>query len=142
MRFHHLVIVAAWSLTGAVQAQDYTHYQGAWNGPFLLYVAQQDTGAQGESQVFPGRLLIEPNGMVHGIIPAAECKLEGSSTDFVSPANASIDLVASGCKDPRFDGHFTGKLIDNPVARYGSLRLSSMHSLDAGTVQISAVMHH
>ena len=64
MRFHHLVIVAAGSLAGVVQAQDYTHYQGAWNGPFLLYVAQQDSGAQGESQVFPGNLLIESNGMV------------------------------------------------------------------------------
>ena len=142
MRFHHLVIVAACSLASMVQAQDYTHYQGAWNGPFLLSVSQQDTGVQGASQVFPGRLLIEPNGMVHGSIPAAECRLEGSSADFVSPANASIDLIASGCKDARFDGHFTGKLIDNPVAKYGSLRLSSMHSFDAGTVQISAVMHH
>ena len=46
----------------------------------------------------------------------------------------------SGCKDARFNGHFSGKLINNPALKYASLRLSSMRSLDAGTAQVSAIM--
>jgi hypothetical protein len=62
--------------------------------------------------------------------------------DYITPANASIDLVASGCRDARFNGHFVGKLILNPQLRYASIRLSSMRSLDAGTAQISAIIRH
>ena len=124
----------------AVQAQDYTRYQGVWSGPFLFYVAQQDTGAQGPPEVFTGTLQIELDGGVHGAVPDAACTLVGSSMDYVSPANASIDLVASGCRDNRFNGHFIGKLINNPLLKYASIRLSSMRSLDTGTAQISAIM--
>ena len=72
----------------------------------------------------------------------AACTLAGSSMDYITPANASIDLVASGCRDARFNGHFVGKLILNPQLRYASIRLSSMRSLDAGTAQISAIIRH
>ena len=136
----HLLVLAAASLAHAVQAQEYTRYQGGWQGPFLLYVTQQDTGAQGPPAVYSGTLQIDPDGRVHGELPEAACTLAGSSSDFVSTANASLELDMSGCKDTRFNGHFVGKLINNPVLKYASLRLSSMRSLDAGTAQVSAIL--
>jgi len=142
MRLHLLVLVAAASLACAAQAQDDGRYAGAWRGPFLLYVAQPDTGAQGPSQVFDGSLQIDASGTLRGSIPDAACMLAGSSSDYISDANASIDLMASGCRDTRFNGHFTGKMIVNARMRYASLRLSSIHSLDAGIAQLSAVLRH
>lgn len=146
MRIHPPAVIAALLLTVAVhapaQTQDYTHYQGSWEGAFLFYVAQPDSGAQGAPEVHQGSLQIDSSGALRGSIPEAGCVLSGSSTDYVSPANASIDLLASGCRDTRFNGHFTGKLINNPALRYASLRLSSMRSLDAGTAQLSAVIRH
>ena len=142
MRYPLLAVLAASSLTIAVQAQEYTRYQGSWSGPFLFYVAQQDTGTQGSPEVFAGTLQIEIDGAVRGAVPDAACTLAGSSMDYITPANASIDLVASGCRDARFNGHFVGKLILNPQLRYASIRLSSMRSLDTGTAQISAIIRH
>lgn len=136
-----LLFVASW-LTGAAQAQEYTRYQGAWQGSFLFSVVQTDTGAQGSTAVLAGEMKIEPDGMLRGTMPDAGCAFTGSSTDYVSPANATIDLTMSGCRDARFNGHFSGKLINNPVLKYASLRLSSMRSLDAGTAQISAIIRH
>jgi hypothetical protein len=135
-----LLVLAAASLATWAQAQEYTHYQGGWQGPFLLYVTQQDTGAQGTPAVYDGSLQIADDGSVRGQLPDAACTLNGSSSDFVSPANASLELDVSGCKDTRFNGHFAGKLINNPVLKYASLRLSSMRSLDAGTAQVSAIL--
>jgi hypothetical protein len=142
MRYPLLAVLAASSLTVTAQAQEYIRYQGAWNGPFLFYVAQPDTGTQGSPEVFAGTLQIEIDGAVRGAVPDAACTLAGSSMDYITPANASIDLVASGCRDARFNGHFVGKLILNPQLRYASIRLSSMRSLDAGTAQISAIIRH
>lgn len=141
MRRYLLAVLAA-SLAGAVQAQEYTRYQGAWNGPFLFYVVQQDTGAQGPPEVYPGVLQIDADGRVHGNVPEATCTLTGSSMDYVSPANATVELTVAGCRDTRFNGHFSGKLINNPALKYGSIRLSSMRSLDSGTAQISAIIRH
>lgn len=135
-----LAIVASPLLAAAAHAQDYTRYQGEWNGPFLFYVVQQDTGTQGAPEVFSGTLRIDADGRIHGDVPEATCVLKGASMDYVSPANASIELDLSGCLDARFNGHFSGKLINNPVLKYASLRLSSMRSLDAGTAQISAII--
>ncbi|VTU23126.1 MULTISPECIES: hypothetical protein [unclassified Variovorax] len=141
MRYLPALVVAA--LFGATaQAQDYTRYQGAWKGPFLFSVVQPDIGVQGAPAVHPGAIQIDPDGTVRGSVPEAACTMAGSSTDFVSPANASLDLTLSGCSDTRFNGHFSGRLINNPILKYGSLRLSSMHSLDAGTAQLSAIIHH
>ena len=135
-----LLVLAAASLAPALHAQEYTRYQGGWQGPFLLYVTQQDTGALGPPAVFDGSLQIASDGSVRGQLPDAACTLSGSSTDFVSPANASLELDMSGCTDARFNGHFAGKLISNPALKYASLRLSSMRSLDAGTAQVSAIL--
>jgi len=140
MRLPLSAFVAACSFAVAVQAQDYTRYQGAWNGQFLFFVAQPDTGAAGAPEVFPGSLQIEPDGSVRGEVPDAACTMEGSSTDYVSPANAQLDLSVRGCRDTRFNGHFSGKLLNNPVLKYGSLRLSAMRSLDEGTAQVSAII--
>lgn len=142
MRPSLLAVAAAASLAGMAQAQDYTHYRGAWNGPFLFYVAQQDTGALGPPAVYPGTLQIEADGAVRGSVPDAACMMTGSSTDYISAINASIDLDVSGCRDARFNGHYNGKLLNNPVLKYGSLRLSSIRSMDAGTAQISAIIRH
>ena len=142
MRCYLPAVLAASLFAGAAQAQEYARYQGAWNGPFLFYVVQQDTGAQGPPEVYPGALQIDLDGRVHGDVPEAACSMAGSSMDYVSPANASIELTLSGCRDARFNGHFSGKLINNPALKYGSLRLSSMRSLDAGTAQISAIIRH
>lgn len=142
MRHPLLAVLAASSLTVVVQAQEYTRYQGAWSGPFLFYVAQPDSGTQGSPEVFTGTLQIEIDGAVRGAVPEAACTLAGSSMDYISPANASIDVVASGCRDARFNGHFIGKLILNPQLRYASIRLSSMRSLDTGSAQISAIIRH
>ncbi|MDR6537931.1 hypothetical protein [Variovorax soli] len=138
MRF--LLVLAAASLAPVVQAQVYTRYQGDWQGSFLLYVTQQDTGAQGPPAVHDGSLQIADDGSVRGRLPDAACTLSGSSTDFVSTANASLELDMSGCKDARFNGHFAGRLINNPALKYASLRLSSMRSLDNGTAQVSAIL--
>jgi hypothetical protein len=139
-------IVAAASFAGAVraqgQAQEYTRYQGAWNGPFLLYVAQQDTGVIGPPAVYPGTLQIESDGTLRGGVPDAACNLAGTATDFMTPVNASIELDVSGCRDIRFNGHYSGRLINNPVLKYASLRLNSIRSLEAGTAQISAIIRH
>ncbi len=135
-----LVFAAALLAQVQAQAQEYTRYHGGWQGPFLLYVTQQDTGAQGTPAVYDGNLQIAADGSVRGQLPDAACTLSGSSTDFVSPANASLELDMSGCKDARFNGHFAGKLINNPALKYASLRLSSMRSLDAGTAQVSAIL--
>jgi hypothetical protein len=137
-----LLVLAAASLAPLAQAQapEYTRYHGGWQGPFLLYVTQQDTGAQGPPAVYDGSLQIAADGSVRGQLPDAACTLSGSSSDFVSPSNASLELDVSGCKDGRFNGHFAGKLINNPVLKYASLRLSSMRSLDAGTAQVSAIL--
>ena len=143
MRSPLLAAIAVTStLTVCAQAQEYTHYHGVWSGPFLFYVAQPDTGTQGPPEVFTGTLQIETDGAVRGAVPDAACTLAGSSMDYITPANASIDVVASGCRDARFNGHFVGKLILNPQLRYASIRLSSMRSLDAGTAQISAIIRH
>ncbi|MBT2324475.1 hypothetical protein J7E62_19195 [Variovorax paradoxus] len=136
----YLPAVVAALLAGAVQAQEYTSYLGAWQGPFLFYVVQQDTGAQGPPVVHAGTLQIDPDGTVRGQVPGAGCTMAGSGVDFVSPTNASLELTMSGCEDTRFNGHFSGKLINNPVLRYASLRLSSMRSLDSGMAQVSAIM--
>src|SRR5262249_10992620 len=130
------------SLAGAAQAQDYTRYQGTWNGPFLFYFAQQDGGALGPPMVYPGTLQIEQDGAVHGSVPDAACLMAGSSADYVSPVNATIDLDGTGCHDVRFNGHYSGKLLGNPQLKYASLRLSSIHSLETGTAQISAIIRH
>ena len=135
-----LLLLAAVSLAPVAQAQEYARYLGGWQGSFLLYVTQQDTGAQGPPAVYDGSLQIAADGSVRGQLPEAACTLTGSSTDFVSTANASLDLDMSGCRDARFNGHFTGKLINNPILRYASLRLSSMRSLDTGTAQVSAIL--
>ncbi|MDM0012992.1 hypothetical protein QTH87_11170 [Variovorax sp. J22P168] len=146
MRYHLLAVVAATLLAMALpvraQAPDYTRYQGRWSGSFLFYVTQPDTGGQGPPEVHPGVLLIEVDGSVHGHIPEAACTLAGSSMDYITSANASIDLVASGCRDLRFNGHFVGRLITNAQLRYASIRLSSMRSLDSGSAQISAIIRH
>ena len=135
-----LLVLAAASLAPLVQAQEYARYQGEWQGPFLLYVTQPDTGGQHPSEVFDGSLQIAGDGRVRGELPDAACTLSGSSTDFVSSANASLELDMSGCKDARFNGHFAGKLINNPVLKYASLRLSSMRSLESGSAQVSAIL--
>ena len=135
-----LLVLAAAALAPFAQAQEYTRYRGAWQGPFLLYVAQQDTGVQGAPAVYDGSLQIAPDGSVQGRLPDAACTLSGSSSDFVSPANATLELDVRGCRDDRFNGHFAGKLIGNPILKYASLRLSSMRSLDAGTAQVSAIL--
>ncbi|MBO9514240.1 MAG: hypothetical protein J7549_08990 [Variovorax sp.] len=139
---YFLAAVAAVSLAGATQAQDYTRYQGAWSGPFLFTFAQQDTGAMGAPAVYPGTLQIEVDGAVRGSVPDAACLMAGSSVDYVSPVNASIDLDVSGCRDERFNGRYSGKLINNPILKYASIRLSSTRSLEAGTAQISAIIRH
>jgi hypothetical protein len=143
MRILLLAFVAASTLAGAApaRAQDYSHYPGGWSGPFLLFVARQDTGVQSPAEVYPGMLQIDTDGRVRGSIPGAGCTFSGTSSDYVSPANASIDLMASACRDDRFNGHFVGKLLENPVMKYASLRISAMHSLDAGVAQISAILH-
>ena len=137
-----LVAVAAASLAGAAQAQDYTHYRGAWNGPFLFYFAQEDGGALGSPMVYPGTLEIEHDGTVHGSVPDAACLMAGSSGDYLSPVNATIDLDVTGCNDTRYNGRYRGKLLNNPALKYASIRLSSTHSLETGTAQISAIIRH
>jgi len=135
-----LVVVAVASLGSAAQAQDYTRYQGAWSGTFLFYFAQQDSGAMGAPMVYPGTLQIEPDGSVRGAVPDAACLMAGTSADYVSPVNASVDLDVSGCRDVRFNGRYSGKLLNNPALKYASIRLSSTRSLETGTAQISAIM--
>src|SRR5262245_38997257 len=89
---YFLAAAAAALLSTAAQAQDYTRYQGTWNGPFLFYFTQQDGAALGPPMVYPGTLQIEQDGNVHGSVPDAACLMAGKSADYVSPVNATIDL--------------------------------------------------
>ena len=136
----YLPAVVAALLVASVQAQEYARYQGTWRGSFLFYVAQADSSAQGPPAVFDGTLQIDGAGIVRGEVPEAACRIAGSGIDFVSQANATLELDLNGCRDARFNGHFTGRLINNPILRYASLRLNSMRSLDAGMAQISAII--
>ncbi|WP_431275803.1 hypothetical protein ACQ858_05780 [Variovorax ureilyticus] len=139
---YFIAAVAVASLAGAASAQDYTRYQGAWNGPFLFYFTQEDGGAMGPPMVYPGTLDIERDGTVRGSVPDAACLMAGASADYVSSVNATIDLDVSGCHDVRFNGRYSGKLLNNPALKYASIRLSSMRSLETGTAQISAIIRH
>ena len=53
-----LLLLAAVTLAPLAQAQEYARYLGGWQGSFLLYVTQQDTGAQGPPAVYDGSLQI------------------------------------------------------------------------------------
>lgn len=121
-------------------AQEYTRYGGAWKGDFLFFIARPDAGASRPALVMAGTLRIEADGTLRGEVPEAGCSLSGSSADYVSPANASLEVNIAGCTDARFNGFYSGKLINNPVLRYASLRLAAMRTLDAGTAQVSAVI--
>ena len=121
-------------------AQDYAHYRGSWEGDFMLSVTQPDVGARTPAMVVPGRLHIETDGSVRGEMPEIGCKMSGTSADFVSPANATLEVDLSGCTDPRFNGHFNGRLITHLALRHASVRLASLRSLDAATVQVTAVI--
>ena len=139
MRLPILLLTCAAAMSGAL-AQEYTNYHGAWQGQMLFQMSNESGVAQGAPAVHAGTLEIASDGAVRGQVPGAGCVLSGSSVDFVSIANASIDLSLTGCKDTKFNGRFTGKLINNPTLKYASLRLSFMRSLDSGTAQVSAIL--
>ncbi|VWX62664.1 conserved exported hypothetical protein [Burkholderiales bacterium 8X] len=125
---------------GAAQAQEYNRYQGAWQGDFMFSVTQPDVGAKSPPVVLAGSLSIDADGQVQGRVPEAGCRLSGTSFDFVSPANATLEVDLQGCADARFNLHFTGRLINNPVLRYASLRLAAKRDSDAATLQLTAVV--
>lgn len=124
----------------AALAQDYADYHGRWQGQLLFQIAHESGLPQGAPAVHEGTLDIAADGSVRGQIPASGCVLAGSSTDFVSPANASIDVAISGCKDATFNGRFGGRLINNPVLKYASLRLGLLRPPDSRTPQVSAIL--
>lgn len=134
-----LLLACAAAASGAL-AQEYTDYHGAWQGQMLFQMANESGISQGAPAVHPGTLEIAADGAVRGQVAAAGCVLSGSSADFVSVANASVDVSLAGCKDAKFNGRFTGKLITNPTLRYASLRLSFTRSLDSGSAQVSAIL--
>jgi len=136
-----LFVTAAAFAAAAVQAQpSYANYHGAWQGPVLFNLWQERVGSQDAPAVHAGTLEIASDGGVSGQVPGAGCRLAGSAADFVSAANASLDITFDGCRDTRFNGRYSGKLISNPVLNYASLRMSFTRSLDSGTAQVSAIL--
>lgn len=131
--------VAVMLLAGAACAQDPTHYQGTWRGPFLFYVTSPEADAQGAAAVHEGTLQIAADGTVRASIPEAACTLSGTGVDYVSDANASLEVDLVGCADARFSGRFRGRLISNPTFGYASLRLMGP-SAGAATARISAII--
>ena len=140
MRLLILLLSGAVAVPNAL-AQEYTDYHGRWQGEMLFQIAHESGVPQGAPAVHAGTLDIALNGSVRGLIPGAGCALRGTSTEFVSSANASIDVAVDGCKDARFNGPFIGRLINNPVLKYASLRLSATRPSDSGTTpQMSAIL--
>ena len=138
MRLH--LLIASAIAASAVQAQEYLDYRGSWQGPLLFSHSQEKIAPSGAPAVHPATLEIARDGSVRGQVPGAGCTLMGSSTEFVSGANASLDISFSGCRDARFNGRFSGRLINNPALKYASLRLHFTRSLDSGTAQVSAIL--
>lgn len=141
-----LCLLAAAALLPAARAQPavpggYGDHRGQWQGPMLFFFTQDPAATAAVVPVtHPATLEIAANGSVRGQVPAAGCTLAGAAAEFVSAANATLDLDFSGCLDTRFNGRFSGRLINNPKLGYASLRLSYMRSLDSGTAQVSAIL--
>jgi hypothetical protein len=134
-----LLLLSAFVASAAL-AQEYADYHGRWQGQFLFQIANDSGGPPGGFAVHPGTLDIGSDGNVRGQVPTAGCALTGSGVDFVSSANASIDVDISGCRDTRFNGRFSGKLINNTSQKYASLRLSLPSPSGAGSAQVSAIL--
>lgn len=139
MRLLFLLLGSAVAIPAAL-AQPAIGYHGRWQGEVLMQVASESGLPLASFAVHPGAFDIADNGSVRGRIAAAGCTLTGSSADFVTAANASIDVDVGGCKDPRFNGRFSGKLIINPLLDYASLRLSRLRPPESGTPQLSAIL--
>lgn len=130
---------AAWAQTQ--EAPEYTNYHGIWRGRFL-FAAEQATGRTGApAQVHNGLLDLSDDGALRASIPDAGCVATGSSSAFVSSANASLDLTLAKCTDLRFNGHFVGKLLTNPLLHYASVRLAPAGPpADDGGAELSAIV--
>lgn len=113
------------SITRALPAgddPDFRSAKGAWHGPAQFHFALN--GVRSAEAHAIGRLDIDlqPDGRIRGTIEEHGCKLSGLHTQFVSPANASVDVMLSGCQDSRYTGH----LVANAGARESTLRLSAI----------------
>lgn len=115
-------------------------YHGTWRGPVLFNIANPDTGAQGAPRVHDALLDIAQGGALRGIAPGAGCMFEGTAVDFVSAANATLNLSLSGCKDGRFNGRFAGRLLLNPSLGYASMRISGTVPGSEGVAHASAIL--
>ncbi len=130
-------------------AQEMPDYHGRWHGAFLMAAGAGAGGVSRPSQVHQGTIDIATDGLVRGSVTEAGCTLTGSSSAYVSGANATLELTLAGCADARFNGRYSGKLIGNPSLGYASLRLGassaasgSGSAADGTGPQLSAIVRH
>ena len=76
MRLH--ILIASAIAASTVQAQEYRDYHGAWQGPLLFHVSQEQIAPQGAPVVHPATLEIARDGSVRGQVPGAGCTLAGA----------------------------------------------------------------
>ncbi|CAN5863966.1 hypothetical protein BH11PSE13_BH11PSE13_13230 [soil metagenome] len=127
-------------------AEEIPDYHGRWQGPFLMAAGAAAGSGSRPSQVHQGVIDIATDGSVRGSVSDAGCTLAGSSSAYVSSANAALELTLAGCNDARFNGRYSGKLIGNPLLGYASLRLSGASGsggvADSAGPQLSAIVRH
>ncbi|RYF65698.1 MAG: hypothetical protein EOO22_22230 [Comamonadaceae bacterium] len=140
------IVLAAVCGTVSVRAQvpvadPYGNYRGMWHGPFMFTPGETIGQPAGAARMHEGAFEIASDGAVSGALGVSGCTLAGTSSSFVSPANATLDVSLSSCRDARFNGRYAGRLINNPSLRYASVRLGRLPGATAeGGAQVSAIV--
>ena len=119
----------------------YGNYHGPWRGDFLFTPGEAVNQPPAAARAHAGSFEIMANGAARGVLGVSGCTLAGTSSTFVSAANATLDVGLDGCRDARFNGRYTGRLINNPSLRYASLRLARLTGATTeGGAQVSAIV--
>ncbi|RYF33087.1 MAG: hypothetical protein EOO26_09365 [Comamonadaceae bacterium] len=119
----------------------YGNYRGVWRGDFLFTPGEAVNQPPAAARTHEGSFEIAADGAVRGVLGVSGCTLAGTSSTFVSAANATLDVGLTGCRDARFNGRYAGRLINNPSLRYASLRLARLTGATTeGGAQVSAIV--
>jgi hypothetical protein len=141
-----VALLAALCGVGPARAQapvtdPYGNYRGVWRGDFLFTPGEAVDQPAAVARAHAGSFEITADGATRGALGVSGCTLAGTSSTFVSAANATLDVNLSGCRDARFNGRYAGRLINNPSLRYASLRLARLTGATSeGGAQVSAIV--
>ena len=141
-----LALFAALSGVSPAQAQapvtdPYGNHRGVWRGDFLFTPGDAMDQPAAVARMHEGSFEIMADGAARGVLGVSGCTLAGTSSTFVSAANATLEVNLSGCRDARFNGRYAGRLIMNPSLKYASLRLARLTGATTeGGAQVSAIV--